>query len=91
MNYPYRILHPSEHHPCFVGSGECLIPATHATDDGTGTEVFMCAFHREEFEIMEKRVAKLSAHKYEQLEAYIEAAHRDEALAAHKREHGTEG
>lgn len=76
MNAAYRLLQPNEHHPCYVGSGECLLNATHATDngEGTGEEVFMCAFHREEMELWEKKFETLSPHLLEQLEAHVEAA-----------------
>ena len=59
MSEEYRKLEPSEKHACFVGSGECFIPAAFATDNGEGKEVFMCPMHRVEMEDMEKRFAKL--------------------------------
>lgn len=57
--------------PCFVGSGECLIPAVFSTSDGAGGTVFVCAHHMEEFEAWEKVFSELSPHKMEQLEAAI--------------------
>lgn len=76
--FPFRTLLPTEHHACFVGSGECYIPARYATDDGAGTEVFLCPLHREEFAATEKLFASLSPHKIEQLEAAVEEAHRQQ-------------
>lgn len=76
MDLSYRRLKPNEHHPCFVGSGECKVNATHAADngEGTGTEVFMCEWHRYEMESVERQFATLKPHVLEQLEAHIMAA-----------------
>lgn len=74
MSYEYRVLSPDEHYHCYVGSGECLINATHATDDGSGNEVYMCLFHRHEMERWQRTFEKLSPHLFEQLEAHVETA-----------------
>lgn len=81
MNLGYIPLKPNEHHACFVGNGECFIPASHKTDDGAGSVVYMCPLHREEMEQMDKVFKDIQLndpHKFEQLEAIIEEAHRKE-------------
>jgi hypothetical protein len=67
----YRPLKPSEHHACFVGSGECIIPAAFATDDGAGVEVYVCALHREHFEFWEGVFSQLSPGEFKKAEAAI--------------------
>lgn len=73
---PNRRLPPGEAHPCFVGSGECLINAHWGIDDGSGNEVYICRVHLQQFEETAKAFAKLSPHKFEQLEAAIDEAQR---------------
>lgn len=71
-----RILLPRESHPCFVGSGECLINAAYEMDDGAGGKVYICIPHKLEFERIEKLVSEMSPEQMAQFEAAIKKAER---------------
>jgi hypothetical protein len=45
--------------PCFVGSGECSVPASFEIDDGDGGKCYICAEHLKQFRALE---AYLSSH-----------------------------
>jgi len=75
----HRRLPPSEHHACYVGGGECYIPAAFVTDNGEGGVVYICPLHRKEMEKVEncfREIQMNDPHKFEQLEAAIDQAYR---------------
>jgi len=41
---------------CFVGSGECLTPASWVMDDGAGNDLYACEQHYEEFKDLERLI-----------------------------------
>lgn len=57
---------------CFVGSGECLIPAAFSTSDGSGGVCFVCPHHSEVFEAWEEIFSQLPQEKMNALEREIE-------------------
>lgn len=72
---PTRVLGPGEAHPCFVGSGECLINAHYEMDDGTGKPCYICIPHKLEFEAIEKAVAEMSPEEVARFKRAVDEAH----------------
>jgi hypothetical protein len=74
---PTRVLKPGEAHGCFVGSGECNIPAVYEIDDGMGGREYICIPHMIEFEAVEKAVEAMSPEQVAKFQAAVDKAHRE--------------
>jgi hypothetical protein len=71
-----RKLRLHEKHHCFVGSGECLRPATWEIDDGSGGREYICDIHKPQFDAVEKAVDEMSPDQVFKFAEAIERAHR---------------